>query len=505
MLRRDFGKLCIGALGSGALGREAVGAQAPEASAGAHPADAFPNVPDLTAYVADFIVNTTYEGIPPEVIELGKKSILDGFGLALAGSKAESAPLCLRYLDTLGTTGGPSTVIGTSRTTAPQLAALVNGVSVHADDFDDTQLAAAKDRVYGLLVHPTVPVLPAAFALVEQGSFSGREFMLAYHVGVEVECKIAEAIAPRHYEDGFHSTGTCGPFGSAAASAKLMRFEAARTRTALGIAASESGGLRENFGTMTKPFQAGHAAQSGLIAAQLAGLGWTAAQNILEAQRGFFHAAGGSYDPGALLHRLGEPWTFASPGISLKPYPSGSLSHPAMTEMMRLIEKHDIRPEQVQQVEVGANHDMYQALLRHDPKTGLEAKFSMEFCIAILLLERKAGLPQFTDAVVRRPDVRAMIGKIRYYIDPQAEAAGFDKMTSLLRITLTGGQVITGRAVYGKGSPADPMTYEEAAGKFRGCAEYAGWPKSKVESVIGLVRSLESVTDMRKLTPLLRS
>jgi 2-methylcitrate dehydratase PrpD len=164
--------------------------------------------------------------------------------------------------------------------------------------------------------------------------------------------------------------------------------------------------LRENFGTMTKPFQAGHAAESGMIAAQLADLGWTAAQNILEAQRGFFHAAGGSYDPAAIMHKLGVPWTFASPGVSLKPYPSGSLSHPAMTEMMRLIELHDIRPGQVKQVEVGANHDMYQALLRHDPKNGLEAKFSMEFCMAILLLERKGGLPQFTDAIVQRPDGR---------------------------------------------------------------------------------------------------
>ncbi len=500
MQRRVFGKLCIGALGA-AAGKPA---RAADVSAAADTAGAFPSVPGLTAYVAGFVVNTGYESIPSGVIELGKKSILDGFGLALAGSRAESAAICLRYLETLSISGGGSTVIGTSRTTAPQFAALVNGISEHADDFDDTQLAAAKDRVYGLLVHPTVPVLPAVFALGERGNFSGKDFMLAYHVGVEVECKIAEAIAPRHYEDGFHSSGTCGPFGSAAACAKLMRFDVSKTRTAFGIAASEAGGLRENFGTMTKPFQAGHAAESGLIAAQLADLGWTAAQNILEAQRGFFRAAGGTYDPAAIMSKLGAPWTFTSPGISLKPYPSGSLSHPAMTEMMRLIEQHDIRPGQVKQVEVGANHAMYQALLRHDPKNGLEAKFSMEFCIAILLLERKGGLPQFTDAVVRRPDVQTMIRKIKYYVDPQAEAAGFDKMTSLLKITLNGGRVITGEAIYGKGSPADPMSYAEAATKFRGCAEYANWPKEKTEALIALVDSLENVADMKEFTPLLR-
>ena len=499
MLRRDFGRLCVGALGSAVASTPARAAEAPPQAAG------FPNVPGLTAYVADFVTNTRYENIPQSVIELGKKSILDGFGLALAGSRAESAAICLRYLDTLSISGGASSVIGTARTTAPQFAALVNGVSEHADDFDDTQLAAAKDRVYGLLVHPTVPVLPAVFALSERGKFSGRDFMLAYHMGVEVECKIAEAIAPRHYEDGFHSSGTCGPFGSAAACSKLMGFDAAKTRTALGIAASQAAGLRENFGTMTKPLQAGHAAESGLIAAQLAELGWTAAQNILEAQRGFFRAAGGNFDPAAILHKLGDPWTFDSPGISLKPYPSGSLSHPAMTEMMRLIEMHDIRPGQVRQVEVGANHDMYQALLRHEPKNGLEAKFSMEFCMAILLLERKGGLPQFTDAVVQRPDVQAMIRKIKYYVDSQAEAAGFDKMTSLIKITLNDGKVISGQAIFGKGSPADPMSYEEAAEKFRGCAEYAHWPKAKTQALIALVAALEKVTDVKEITPLLRA
>ena len=505
MLRRDFGKLCIGTAGLSLVGKGAFAAPNPETPAPTPAADAFPNVSGVTAYVADFVVNTHFDGIPHEVVELGKKSILDGFGLALAGSKADSASICWRYLDTLSSTSGPATVIGTGRTSAPQLAALVNGISEHADDFDDTQLAVAKDRVYGLLVHPTVPVLPAVFALAEGGNFTGREFMLAYHLGVEVECKIAEAISPRHYEDGFHSTGTCGPFGSAAACAKLMHLDAAKTRTALGIAASGSAGLRENFGTMTKPFQAGHAAESGLMAAQFADLGWTAAQNILEAQRGFFHAAGGTYDPNAIMNKLGAPWTFSSPGISLKPHPSGSLSHPAMTEMLRLIKQHDIRPRQVEQVEVGANHDMYQALLRHDPRNGLEAKFSMEYCMAILLLERKAGLPQFTDAVVRRPDVRAMIAKVKYYIDPQAESAGFDKMTSLLKITLTNGKVITGRAAFGKGSPADPMSYEEAADKFRGCAEYANWPRAKAEALIGLIAGLENVADMRKLTPLLRA
>jgi 2-methylcitrate dehydratase PrpD len=205
------------------------------------------------------------------------------------------------------------------------------------------------------------------------------------------------------------------------------------------------------------------------------------------------------------MDRLGKPWTFASPGISLKPYPSGSLSHPAMTELMRLIEAKNIQANQVEKVDVGANHNMTTTLLHHQPKTGLEAKFSMEFCLAILLLDRKAGLSQFSDAAVQRADVQDMIRRINFYVDPEAESAGYDKMTSLLKIHLKDGTVITGRADFAKGSPANPMTFEEAATKFRGCAEYAKWPGAKTEKTIATVKALESTPDMSALSVLLSS
>src|ERR1700732_3095771 len=490
MLRRDFGKASLGILASSALSAS---------SRTAEPSgNDFPKTPGLTAYVGRFVATTTYKQIPPEVIELGKKSILDSLGLALAGSRAETGSISRKYVEQIGVCNGKATIIGSAQRTSPHFAALVNGISIHADDFDDTQLAAAKDRVYGLLMHPTVPVLPAIFALAEQRTVSGNEWMLAYHVGAEVECKIAEAIAPRHYQDGFHTTGTCGPFGSAAACAKLLKFDLSKTLDTFGLAASQSGGLRENFGTMTKPFQAGHAAESGLVSAELVGLGWTAAEQILEADRGFFHACGGSYDPSAIEDRLGKPWTFASPGVSLKPYPSGSLAHPAMTELARLIDANKIQAAQVEKVDIGANHNMTTTLLHHQPKTGLEAKFSMEFCLAILLLEGKAGLGQFSDKVVPRSDVQEMIRRINFYVDPEAENAGFDKMTSILKVHLRDGRIITGRAQFAKGSPANPMSFDEAAAKFRGCAEFAEWPKAKTDQIIAFTKSLEAASDMSR-------
>src|SRR5712664_650011 len=496
MRRRDFGIASLGVIASTMLADSTEGAELMSRSG-------FPRAPGLTNYVGKFVSQAKYEDIPGEVVELGKKSILDGLGLALAGSKAQTGTLCRRYLETIGVCDGKSTIIGSARKTSPRFAAFVNGVSIHADDFDDTQLAVAKDRVYGLLVHPTVPVLPAILALAERGGVSGKQLTLAYHVGVEVECKIAEAISPRHYQDGFHSTGTCGPFGSAAACAKLLHFEVPKILNAFGLVASQSGGLRENFGTMTKPYQAGHAAESGVTSTDLVALGWTAAEQILEAERGFFHAFGGSYDPAAIVDRLGKPWTLQNPGVSIKPFPSGSLTHPGMTELLRLIHDHSIRADDVEHVKVGTNRNMPNALIHHHPKTGLQGKFSMEYCMAILLLDGKADQTKFTDAAVNRDDVQKMIERIRFYVDPEAEKAGYDRMTTILKITLKDGRTISGRADFGKGSPINPMNYDEVAEKFLGCAAFAEWPTSKAKQVVDVVRKLEEVSKVRALTALL--
>ncbi|MGH6944659.1 MAG: MmgE/PrpD family protein [Geminicoccaceae bacterium] len=460
------------------------------------------NQSSLTAHVADFVVSLAYERIPDDVLQLGKKSILDGLGLALSGSAAKSGLLVRRHLEDLASAAQCS-VIGTALRVPPRFAAFANGVAIHADDYDDTQLAVAPDRVYGLLTHPTAPVLPAVLAIAEREGRSGRDLLTAYHAGVEVECKIAEAISPRHYQHGFHATATCGTFGAAAGVANLLGLPAETVRRALAIAGSQSAGLRENFGTMTKPFHAGRASESGVVAAQLAALGYSATGQILEAKRGFFQAAGGGYDPQAIEGKLGDPWTFASPGVSIKPHPSGSLTHPGMTTMLGLTLEHDVQPEQVRRVGVGTNSNMPNALIHHRPTTELEAKFSMEFCIAILLLERRAGLGEFTDEVVGRPDVREMIERVDFDVHPEAEAAGYDKMTTIIEIELADGRVISGRADFGKGSPAHPMSYDEVAGKFSECAAFAGWPGDKAERVVERVRDLEDLTDVRDLTALL--
>ncbi len=487
LTRREIAQIALA--GAGALGGHAQSNLPAPASEG------------VTLRVAEFIVGTHYADLPPDVIALGKKSILDGIGLALAGSVAQSSRIARDYLSSLGVTHGNATVVGSPLKCPARFVAFANGIGMHADDYDDTQLSAAPDRVYGLLTHPTSPCLSAALALAETHGASGRDLMTAYHVGVEVECKIAEAINPRHYQDGFHSTGTCGTFASAAAAMKFAGAGVNACARALGLAASQSAGLRENFGTMTKPFHAGRAAESGIVAADLILRGWTASEQILESPTGFFHAAGGGYDPAAL--RLGQPWTFASPGVSIKPFPSGSLSHPAMSELLRLIRAHHITAGQVERLDVGTNKNVPTALIHHRPTTSLQAKFSMEFCMAVLLLYGRAGLNEFTDAIVNRPEMQAMIARVRFGVHPEAEKAGYDKMASILDIHLKDGRTISGRADFAKGSPQDPMSYEEVAAKFRDCARFAHWPAAKANDIVEAVRQLEHVGNVRTLTALL--
>ncbi|HUP98622.1 MAG TPA: MmgE/PrpD family protein, partial [Usitatibacter sp.] len=438
-----------------------------------------------TDAVAGFVVDARSAGFPKDVAHLGKRSVLDGIGLALAGARSECGRIAHKYLEGLGIADGNGcTVIGTNLRVPARFAAFANGLAIHADDYDDTQLAVAKDRVYGLLTHPTAPALPPALALAERHHRSGADFMLAYQVGVEVECKVAEAIHPRHYQHGFHSTATCGSIGAAAGAAKMLGLDREATRRAVSLGATQAGGLRENFGTMTKPFHAGRAAENGVVAAEMAALGFTASPNGLEADRGFFRAAGGGYSPEMIDGKLGMPWTFALPGVSIKPHPSGSLTHPGMAVMMELIVTHDIQPAGVKRIKVGTNHNLPNALIHHRPTNELQAKFSMEFCMAVLLLERKGGLEQFTDAVVNRPDVQEMIARVDFGVHPEAEAAGFDKMTTIVEIEMADGRVHRGRADFGKGSPANPMTDAELTEKFRQCAAWGGFDRDRTQRIL---------------------
>jgi 2-methylcitrate dehydratase PrpD len=460
-------------------------------------------VTDPTEHAAAFITATRLSDVPQGVLTAAKHSMLDGFGLAVAGSRTEAARIARDEIASYRSGNTEAAALGTALRSPARFAAFLNGLAIHADDYDDTQLATLPDRVYGLLTHPTAPVLPTALALGEMDGRTGAEVLLAYVVGVEIETKVSEAINPRHYDDGFHSTGTVGTIGSGAAAACILGLTPEVTRMALSIAASQAAGLRENFGTMTKPFHAGRASESGLLAASMARRGFTAASNVLESRRGFFNAAGGGFEASAFSP--GAPWTFETPGVSIKPHPSGSLTHPAMNALMELITAHDLHAGDIDEVSVGTNRHMPNALIHHDPHDHLAAKFSMEFCIAILCIARRAGLAAFTDAVVMREDVRDMMRRVRFEVDPEAEGAGYNNMTSIVRVRLRNGAQYETRAAFGKGSPQNPMSEAELQAKFMECVEAGAIDPGAGRHAADLILDIEHQGDVREVISLLTS
>jgi len=458
----------------------------------------------FTNQVAHFIVDTTLETIPDDVLQLSKPFIYDGLAVTLAGAKQKCTQLVWKYLQE--TAGRPeSTVIGTDLRAPAAKAALANGVAAHADDYDDTQIASLPDRVTGLLTHPTTPVLSAALAVAEALGKSGRDLLLAYNIGVEVESKLAEAINPEHYRRGFHSTGTLGAFGAFAAAAKLMELPVNQVIYGLGIVASMSAGLRANFGTMTKPLHAGRAAENGVVAARLAALGYTSSPDILDSQWGFFQIMGGGFDAEYLRTRLGNPWQMASPGISIKPYPCGSLGHPTMDAVRDLMREHGIRAEDISRIDIEAASNIIAALRYTEPKNELQAKFSLQYGVAVIALYGRAGISEYTDERVHDPSVQAFLReRVRVYNTPEIEARGYDKMHTVVKILLTNGNVLTRHAEVARGYPQRPLTPEEQMEKFTECAAGLLEPAAAQEvwQVVGAIEELDKVSSLtQRLVP----
>ena len=270
--------------------------------------------PSATSAVVTFISHARLAAFPTEAIEIGKRCIIDGLGVALAGSTTDASRIARGRVLVRGE-AGEATVLGSGKRTTAASAALLNGLSGHALDFDDTQLSTTPDRIFGLLTHPTMPPLTAALAMGERQHATGRQFLEAFLTGFEVECKISEAIHPHHYKQGFHSSGTVGTFGAMAATAKLLNLAPEACAHALAIAASSASGIRVNFGTMTKPLHVGRAAQNGLLAAEWAADGFTGGADALDGPWGFFKvfSFGSGFDADRIVGVLGNPHTIVLP------------------------------------------------------------------------------------------------------------------------------------------------------------------------------------------------
>ena len=462
---------------------------------------AMTNYVSATAAVLDFVGRSRFTGFPDEAVALAKRCIIDGLGVLLAGSTQPAGRIVGDYVRDSDTRGEATVFAPTPFKTGATAAALANGTSGHALDWDDTQLATSPERIFGLLTHPTIPPLVAALALGEREHVSGARFLEAFLTGFEVECKIAEAIHPDHYKRGFHSSGTVGTFGAAVAAAKLLDLDTDRLAHALAIAASSAAGIRVSFGSMTKPLHVGRAAHNGLVAVELAARGFTGGKDALDPPWGFFQtfSHGGGFDAQRIVGKLGDPHTIVWPGVSIKPYPCGVLGHPTMDAMRRLVVDNDVRPEQIKAIRVRAGSNILNPLRYGIARNELEAKFSPAFMVSAIALRRKAGIHEFNDDFVSSAPVQAMMARVERVLDPQIEAQGWEKIRSTVEVDLEGGRTLAVDADERyRGGPDLPFTRAELFEKFSDCASLVHSP-ARIEEIVGTIEALEQLDDIGDL------
>jgi 2-methylcitrate dehydratase PrpD len=506
LTRKDFFRvIACGAAGS-AVAAAAGGCNRSDLEAGALQSPANPRkrtkaeLKGTTDAIVQFITTAKLERFPADVIAQGKRCLIDGFGVILAGSTVHGSAIVRQYVKSITDKRGAS-ILGPERMTAPApQAALANGASGHALDYDDTQLSTTPDRTFGLLTHPTVPALASALAVAEEKGASGADFLEAFLTGFEVECKVAEAIDPDHYVRGFHSTGTAGTFGAMACAARLLKLDAEATAHAVGIAAGTAAGIRVNFGTMTKPLHAGRAAENGVFAATLAARGFTSGDDALDGQWGYFQVLGGGAEPDRLVGVLGRPYAIINPGVSVKPYPCGSLSHPSMDAMLKLVTDHDVKPEQIKAVRLRAGTNILEPLRYKTAKTELEAKFCVPFLLGVIALRRKAGIAEFQDEFIASEPMQRMMERVTTVFDPQIEARGFDKIRSVVEVDLQDGRTLVQPSDERyRGAPDWPFTRAELHDRFADCAAPV-LASGRIRRALEQIEAVDTLKSIRELT-----
>ena len=439
----------------------------------------------------------SYDALPPEAVHWAKVGVLDTVGVTLAGAGEETTRLIERLFGTGA--GGRALVFGSGRTTAPLDAALINGTAAHALDFDD-----CNNTMGG---HPSAPVLPALFALADTRSVSGGDFLNAYVAGFETETRLARGVNFHHYEKGWHPTATLGVFGAAAASARLMELSAEKTAIALALAGSLASGIKANFGTMAKPLHIGHAARNGLMAALLAEAGFTAALDIFEHAQGFLmvYNGAGNFDAEAVLRDWAAPLDVVKPGIAIKQYPCCGSTHPAIDAMLALVREHALSPDRVERVEAWTHPRRLAHTNRPDPKSALDAKFSVQYCLARALVDGKVVLEHFEGDAYREPAVLEVLARIHAAPHPEMLMASTDHFGGEVRVHLKDGRQVSAKVdrPLGRG-PEKPLPSAMLEAKFTNCAMRA-LTADATERLLALLWHLDEIDDMAKVQAILRS
>jgi 2-methylcitrate dehydratase PrpD len=452
----------------------------------AGPIESRRSVMGTTETLARWIAGTTYEQIPPGAIEQAKKSILDYIGTATYGTKSKLGGIMLEFIREQG--GNPQArVIGTDIRTASTQAAFANGTTGHSEDFDD---------LGGCGGHPATVLTPTVLALADELHLSGTEVLTAWVVGYELGTRLS---ANNHTDRDWHPTAIYGTMAAAAAASKLLKLDAEKIRMALGIAGSEAGGLRRNFGTMTKPFHPGQAARNGIIAAKLAAKGFTSDPDIIEGRQGYADNFGGAKCNIPMMTKfLGKVYYLEDEGTRIKPWPCCGGNHQTLTNLLPLVKEKKLRADDIELVEhIGPNIPCTGALLRTEVSQGLEGKFSLAYNISAAIIDGKVDYETFTDERAAKGDLQEFMQRVRLVRNndvvlrrPHIADGNPD---ARLRITMRDGTV---HDVLMKA--ATHLTGEAVLEKFRRNTESV-LGKEKAGTAIELVQRLEKVKDVAQL------
>jgi len=432
---------------------------------------------DVTRTLSRYLVNSRWADIPERVRHEASRAVLNWLGCAVGSCRHETVECALAAVQPF--CGPPQAVVlGRGERMDILNAALLNGISSHVLDFDDTHARA---------IHPSAPVLPALFAFAEWRTVSGADFVHAFVLGVEAEERVGLSVFPEHYRAGWHITGTAGVFGSAAAAGKLLALDERQMAWALGIAATQAAGLQEMFGSMCKSLHPGRAAQNGLTAALLAAKNFTSSERAIEAPRGFARVMSTQFDPEVITAGLGERFELLS--NMYKPYACGLVVHAAIDGCIELVREHRLTPEAIEAVELTVSPLVLDLTGNTAPQTGLEGKFSVYHAVSAAIIHGAAGEAQFSETCVRDPRVVAVRNRVSAKVDP-----AIGRTEARVTIRTRDGHAFNRHVEHALGTLARPMSDADLEAKFKGLASEV-LPDAQVEGIIKLCWQLPTLRD----------
>ena len=435
----------------------------------------------VTRQLAGYILSSRLDDIPTDVRHEARRALINYVGCALGGSHHAAADIAIRALGPFFGKG-EALVLGRTERADALHAALLNGISSHVHDFDDTT-----PKNY---MHPTSPMASALFAYASVHPMSGKDFEHAFILGFETGSRVANSVYPAHYDAGWHITGTAGVFGAVAAVGRPMGLDEQQMVWAIGLAAAQAAGIREMFGSMGKAFHPGRSAQSGYMAAVLAKNGFTGGEYGLEGPRGFAAVQASEYDLSKITDGLGHKFDLRE--NTYKPFPCGIVTHPTIDASIQLRNEHNIKPEEIEAVRLSVAPLVKDLCNKRDISRGLEGKFSAYHAAAIGLVRGKAGLGEFTDAAVNDPVIKAVREKVVAEGDPVVSEDGVR-----VEVTLKDGRVLTKTLEHSLGNLKRPLSDAQLEGKFRDQATMLS--AAQVNELIRLCWNIDQVEDVKHL------